>query len=239
LALIRCAECGKEISDRAAACVYCGCPVKQQPLPALGSPGEKSPGAVRKAAAAVMAVLSVLSAFIYCESFISGRILSILMAAASVCLPLLVFFGGRFLHRRAVSILFLLLYAIATLAWAFAYNIDRLELDRGFFSYYDNTLGLFLGIFQIVSIISVLVLFFSAVLNVVKKKHAALAMCGTGLAGMIFYIYEISCLDVRWGIGLNFYYWAAAFTLLFFLACAVYMVSGDAFAPSRNPPASK
>ena len=176
MALIRCAECGKEISDRAAACVYCGCPVKQQPLPASGSPGEKSPGAVRKAAAAVMAVLSVLSAFIYCESFISGRILSILMAAASVCLPLLVFFGGRFLHRRAVSILFLLLYAIATLAWAFAYNIDRLELDRGFFSYYDNTLGLFLGIFQIVSIISVLVLFFSAVLNVVKKKHAALAM---------------------------------------------------------------
>ena len=27
MALIRCVECGREISDRAAACIYCGCPV--------------------------------------------------------------------------------------------------------------------------------------------------------------------------------------------------------------------
>ena len=27
MALIKCSECGKEISDKAAACVHCGCPV--------------------------------------------------------------------------------------------------------------------------------------------------------------------------------------------------------------------
>ncbi len=27
MALIRCPDCGKEISDRAASCMYCGCPI--------------------------------------------------------------------------------------------------------------------------------------------------------------------------------------------------------------------
>ena len=27
MALIKCSECGKEISDRAASCIHCGCPV--------------------------------------------------------------------------------------------------------------------------------------------------------------------------------------------------------------------
>ena len=27
MALIRCPECGKQVSDRAAACIYCGCPI--------------------------------------------------------------------------------------------------------------------------------------------------------------------------------------------------------------------
>lgn len=26
MALIKCPECGKEVSDKAAACIYCGCP---------------------------------------------------------------------------------------------------------------------------------------------------------------------------------------------------------------------
>ena len=29
MALIRCSECGKEISDKATACVHCGCPVSK------------------------------------------------------------------------------------------------------------------------------------------------------------------------------------------------------------------
>ena len=29
MALIKCADCGKEISDRSKACIYCGCPVPE------------------------------------------------------------------------------------------------------------------------------------------------------------------------------------------------------------------
>ena len=28
--LIKCPECGKEVSDRAAACIHCGCPLQQK-----------------------------------------------------------------------------------------------------------------------------------------------------------------------------------------------------------------
>lgn len=37
MALIACAECGKEISDKAAACPGCGAPVKTRPQPTLDS----------------------------------------------------------------------------------------------------------------------------------------------------------------------------------------------------------
>ena len=30
MALIQCPECGREVSDQAATCIHCGCPVKQQ-----------------------------------------------------------------------------------------------------------------------------------------------------------------------------------------------------------------
>ena len=44
MALIRCPECGKEVSDLAAACVHCGCPLRAADLPAryaiiLADPG--------------------------------------------------------------------------------------------------------------------------------------------------------------------------------------------------------
>lgn len=31
MALIKCPECGKEISDKAPACIHCGCPMNQEP----------------------------------------------------------------------------------------------------------------------------------------------------------------------------------------------------------------
>ena len=30
MALIKCSECGKEISDKAKACIHCGCPIEKQ-----------------------------------------------------------------------------------------------------------------------------------------------------------------------------------------------------------------
>ena len=30
MALIKCIECGKEISDKANACIHCGCPIEKE-----------------------------------------------------------------------------------------------------------------------------------------------------------------------------------------------------------------
>lgn len=47
MALIKCPECGKEISDKASACPNCGCPVSAIPFQALPSevdiPGNTAP----------------------------------------------------------------------------------------------------------------------------------------------------------------------------------------------------
>lgn len=32
MALIKCSECGKEISDKAEKCIHCGCPIKKQTI---------------------------------------------------------------------------------------------------------------------------------------------------------------------------------------------------------------
>ena len=32
MALIKCSECGKEISDKAKACIHCGCPIEEQTI---------------------------------------------------------------------------------------------------------------------------------------------------------------------------------------------------------------
>ena len=41
MALIKCSECGKKISDKAAVCVHCGCPLELQPSPATEKPRRK------------------------------------------------------------------------------------------------------------------------------------------------------------------------------------------------------
>ena len=35
MALIKCPECGKEISDKAAICPNCGCPIRREPIESL------------------------------------------------------------------------------------------------------------------------------------------------------------------------------------------------------------
>lgn len=44
MALIACAECGKQISDRATACPGCGCPIPAATPPSSGSPGAPAAG---------------------------------------------------------------------------------------------------------------------------------------------------------------------------------------------------
>lgn len=35
MALIKCTECGHEISDKAKSCIYCGCPIEEQNIKSI------------------------------------------------------------------------------------------------------------------------------------------------------------------------------------------------------------
>lgn len=43
MAMIQCPECGKDVSDMAAACPNCGCPISQQQAPAPAPSGVRCP----------------------------------------------------------------------------------------------------------------------------------------------------------------------------------------------------
>lgn len=41
MALINCPECGKEVSDKASACIHCGCPLKDKNINILGNQNDR------------------------------------------------------------------------------------------------------------------------------------------------------------------------------------------------------
>jgi len=60
MALIRCSECGKEISDKAAACVNCGCPVsamKKEPIKSAEQPKSAQTGKTTVTKTAIDSIL--------------------------------------------------------------------------------------------------------------------------------------------------------------------------------------
>ena len=70
MALIQCPECGKEISDKAAACIHCGCPMQpivyraeQSPPPAPVATGTVTQGKSKRIIAAILAVIAFVMTF--------------------------------------------------------------------------------------------------------------------------------------------------------------------------------
>lgn len=59
MSLIKCPECGREISDLAASCPHCGCPVNQQATPSTPQqPAKDAPA--KKRATATIAIISIV-----------------------------------------------------------------------------------------------------------------------------------------------------------------------------------
>ena len=72
MALIKCKECGREISDKATACIHCGCPVNSSQVPSEEQykPSKKKRWLV--VGLAGVAVVAVAAAFLYKSMFEGG-----------------------------------------------------------------------------------------------------------------------------------------------------------------------
>jgi uncharacterized membrane protein YvbJ len=89
MSLISCSECGKEVSDKAAACPNCGAPIKQAPNPAESSKAPtqvKREGAKWEGMGTVLIILGIIVALF--GNFQPGGIL--------FALGFVVFIVGRF-----------------------------------------------------------------------------------------------------------------------------------------------
>ena len=58
MALIKCPECGKEISDKAGACPHCGCPIGNATQPIQNNDGKSNKGS-KKILIGVVAVVAI------------------------------------------------------------------------------------------------------------------------------------------------------------------------------------
>ncbi len=58
MALIKCPECGKEISDKAGACPHCGCPIGNTTQPMQNNDGKSNKGS-KKILIGVVAVVAI------------------------------------------------------------------------------------------------------------------------------------------------------------------------------------
>ena len=71
MSLIKCPECGKEISDKAPACIHCGCPLNPAPEPDPERPTESTsaaPQQIPKAAALQKVMLPTMNGAFLCKS---------------------------------------------------------------------------------------------------------------------------------------------------------------------------
>ena len=85
MALINCPDCGKDISDQAASCIYCGCPLKQDLVkqPSAGSAEAAKKGRqrskLRNDAGNAIAFVGIIAAVItgaVSGSFVTGIIVA-------------------------------------------------------------------------------------------------------------------------------------------------------------------
>lgn len=61
MALIKCSECGKEISDKAKSCVHCGCPCERKaPASEGGELRKKASSLAKKAGIALLAIVLIV-----------------------------------------------------------------------------------------------------------------------------------------------------------------------------------
>lgn len=84
MAMIKCPECGKEISDRAEACPHCGCPIDESPL--------------ETSEYAKLMVISLIAIFMAVAGF------SIMVLTTNVIIPTILFIIAILINRESEAV---------------------------------------------------------------------------------------------------------------------------------------
>lgn len=218
MALIKCPECGKEISDKASNCPNCGYYLQEN---------KKIKVSVK--VPLVVSMIYTISVFIYANDYLWNA-LSIIMLIVGMALICLMLFAKK-LERKIHQYLFTVIYVIGTFIFAFGYNISRMSLDfidGNFFSsqIYSGSLGIFLAIFQVISVVAIILLCMTTFIPKISTKYALIALFVSGIVGLVFNIYDKVYLEGKWGTASysTFYIWLGITTFCFFFTGVTYLL---------------
>ena len=197
MALVKCPECNHEVSDKAQICPNCGYKLL-----------ENNKIKVSVKVPLVASIIYTICVCIYASDYLWNTS-SIIMFIIGLSLIGIIAMGQK-LGNKIQNYIFIILYIIGAFIMTFNYNMSRLDLDfidGDFFSshIYSDSLGLFLAVFQIISVISIIL------------------VC----MGMVFHIYNKVYLNNKWGTASHstFYIWLGITTLCFFITEVTYLLS--------------
>lgn len=216
MALIKCPECNHEISDTVKNCPHCGYNIN----------GINEKNISHKIPLAI-SIVYVICVCIYAMDFI-WKLSNIIMLIVGIGLVAIIALGEK-ICKRNLEYLFLIIYLIGSFVTIFDYNISRIDLNLGFFSpyIYNDSLGVILAIFQVISVTAIILLCISIFMPQISRKYAAVMLFISGIIGLVFHIYDKIYLSDKWGTGKysTFYIWLGIVTLCFFLVGFTYILA--------------
>ena len=216
MALINCPECKHEVSDTVKNCPNCGYVIKGNSEITIST---KIPIGI----SIIYAICVCIYAFDYLWTATN-----IIMLLAAIGMVALMGSASR-IDRKVQGYIFLTTYLVGAFVTIFEYNISRMDLEGGFFSSYtySGSLGLFLAIYQVVAIVSVILLCISIIMPQISSKYSVVLFFISGIIGMVFHIYNKIYLNDKWGTATysTFYIWLGIVTLCFFMVGVTYLMA--------------
>lgn len=219
MALVKCPECNHEVSDKALTCPNCGYKLLENNKIKIST---KVPLAT--------SIIYTICVCIYASDYL-WDISSIIMLIVGLALVGLMIAGQK-LDNKIQNYLFTIIYIIGAFIFTFDYNMSRMDLDfidENFFSshIYSDSLGGFLAIFQIISVVSIILLCMTILIPKISAKYSSIALFVSGIVGMVFHIYDKIYLEDKWGTTSHstFYIWLGITTLCFFITGVTYLLT--------------
>lgn len=219
MALVKCPECNHEVSDKAPICPDCGYKLLENSKIKIS---EKVP--------LVTSIIYTICVCIYASDYLWDKSSIIMFIVGLALLGLMIV--GRKLDNKMQNYLFIIIYIIGAFIFTFEYNMSRMDLDfvdGNFFSsyIYSDSLGGFLAIFQIISVVSIILLCITILIPKISAKYSSIALFVSGIVGMVFHIYNKIYLEDKWETTSHstFYIWLGITTLCFFITGVTYLLS--------------
>lgn len=215
MALTKCPECGKEnVSDKAKACPECGYLLQNN----------TNKVAISQKVPFVLSIMYSICVIIYATDYLwvftSVMMLLVGLVMGVILCPKLN------LSTSIKSNIILMVSLIGSFIIAFDYNLARLEW--GFFNNYDDSLGFMLALFQIITVVGMILIALRKFMPQINKNATVVCLFASGILGLAFSIFEVNYLSSKWGTGSNaFYIWNGFVSLLWFITQATYLLSSD------------